>query len=112
METLEQQRHESIRGGDAAVPHEATRGDVADPAASGTETLQQKLQRQYPQAAQKKLTRAFTIRLDFDLFLFLRDEAKRQQRRSVNNLVQAVMSDFAMRVKHREKTGELPPPLA
>ena len=98
--------------GKATPDKVATPSKVAVSPPSGTETPQQKLQRQYPPATKKKPTSAFTIRLDSDLLRYLKDEAARQQRRSVNNLVQAVVSDFAMRVKHREKTGELPPPLA
>ena len=95
----------------AATPSKvATPNKVAVAPSSATETPQQKLKRQYPPATKKKSTSAFTIRLDSDLLQSLKDEAERQQRRSVNNLVQAVVSDFAMRVKHREKTGELPPP--
>ena len=96
---------------DKAIPDKvATPNEVAVSPPSGTETPQQKLKRQHPPATKKKSTSAFTIRLDSDLLRYLKDEAERQQRRSVNNLVQAVVSDFAMRVKHREKTGELPPP--
>ena len=57
-------------------------------------------------------TSAFTVRIDTDLMMSLQDEVRRQNRPSLNNLVQFIMSDFARRVQHRERTGELPPPPA
>ena len=57
-------------------------------------------------------TTAFTVRIDIDLMMSLENEVRRQNRPSMNNLVQFIMSDFARRVQHRERTGELPPPLA
>ena len=98
---------------EAALGNITTRGDVTVTPASGKDTPQQKLQRQYPQAVRsKKPKTAFTIRIDIDLMVSLRAEAERQQRRSVNNLVQWLVADYARRVQHREQTGELPPPPA
>ena len=54
------------------------------------------------------LTRVM-FRLPTDILAELQDEAKEQQR-SVTNLVRWLVVDYAKRVRHRKRTGELPPP--